>query len=176
VAFPYRPGVIGFLRCLGFLNVAVWFGSAFFFTFAAGPAIFSDDMKQVLGQGFPYYSGAIAQVIISRYFTIQQVCGFIALIHIFAEQLYFGRTPRKRWLGFLVALLALSLLGGFWLQPKLKNLHALRHAPNTKPEVREAATQTFKLWHGISQAVNLVVITGLGVYACRVATPPNLTR
>ena len=168
--------MIGFLRCLGFLNVAVWFGSAFFFTFAAGPAIFSEDMKQVLRQSFPYYSGAIAQVVISRYFIVQQICGLLALIHIFAEQLYFGRTPRKRWLGFLVAMLALSLLGGYWLQPKLKNLHAVRYASATKPDVREAATQTFKLWHGISQAVNLVVIVGLGVYACRVATPPNSVR
>ena len=168
--------MIGFLRCLGVLNVAVWFGSAFFFSFAAGPAIFSSDMKQLLGQSFPYYSGAIAQVIISRYFTVQQICGVIALIHIFAEQLYFGRTPRKRWLGFLLTMLALSLLGGFWLQPRLKELHKLRHAPNTKPEIREQATEAFKLWHGISQAVNLVIIGGLGVYACRVATAPNSNR
>jgi hypothetical protein len=174
--FPYRPSVIGFLRCLGVLNVAIWFGSAFFFTFAAGPAVFSQDMKQVLGQGFPYYSGAIAQVLISRYFTLQQICAVIALIHIFAEQLYFGRTPRKRWLGLLLTMLALSLVGGFWLQPRLRELHTLRHAQNTKPEIREQATQTFRLWHGISQVVNLCVLGGLGFYVCRVAVPPNSTR
>jgi len=156
--------------------VAVWFGSAFFFTFAAGPAIFSNEMKQVLAQHFPYYSGAIAQVVISRYFILQQVCAVIALIHIFAEQLYFGRTPRKRWLGLLLTMLVLNLLGGFWLQPRLKELHILRYAPNTKPEIREQATETFKLWHGISQVVNLFVIGGLGFYACRVSTPPNATR
>jgi len=41
--------VLGFLRIIALLNAAVWFGSIIFFTFAAGPAFFTDDMIQLLG-------------------------------------------------------------------------------------------------------------------------------
>src|SRR6266436_1420387 len=85
---PYPSLVIGFLRFVGLLNAAVWFGAAIFFTFAAGPAVFSQDMKDALRQNNPYFYGAIAQVLISRYFRLQLICGVIALLHLVMESLY----------------------------------------------------------------------------------------
>jgi hypothetical protein len=169
--------VIGFLRCIGILNSGIWFGAAIFFTFFAGPAIFSVEMQNLLSPKFyPYFSGEIAQIIISRYFRLQMICGFIAVVHLFAEQLYFGRAPQKRWLSLLLGLLALTLLGGFWLQPKLKSWHKLRYDANTPPQTRETATRSFQVWHGISQAANLLMLTGVGFYLIRVGHPREATR
>jgi hypothetical protein len=162
--------VIGFLRCVGVLNAGVWFGSAVFFSFVVAPGIFSSDVKGLLGEKwYPYMSGAIAQILISRYFNLQLVCGVIALLHIMGENLYFGRTPQKIWLGLLAALISLSLIGGFWLQPRLKELHRVKYSAVASTERRQAAAQSFKTWHGISQVLNLLMLAGLGVHLCRVA-------
>jgi hypothetical protein len=168
--------VIGFLRCFGVLNAGIWFGASVFFTFAVGPAVFSEDMKGLLEKFFPRYSGEIAQILIARYFRLQVICGVIALFHLLGENLYFGRAPQKIWLALLAALIALTLLGDFGLQPKMNQLHRIKYAVNSSPERREAATESFKTWHGISQMANLLMMIGLGVHLCRVASPREDTR
>jgi len=162
--------VIGFLRCLGVLNAGVWFGGAFVYSFFAVPAMFSDQTKTLLTpQFYPYYSGALAQILIARYFKLQLICAIIAIIHLMGENLYFGRAPQKTWFAMLAALLVLSFAGGFWLQPKLKRLHEIKYSAKESPERKQAATETFKTWHGASQLINLFVLLGLGVHLCRVA-------
>jgi Domain of unknown function (DUF4149) len=158
------------------LNAGVWFGASVFFTFCVGPAIFSEDMKVLLEKFFPRYSGEIAQLLIARYFKLQLVCGVIALLHFMGENLYFGRTPQKLWLGLLAVLIALTLLGDFGLQPKMKQLHRIKYAVNSSVERREAATESFKTWHGISQMLNLLMLAGLGAHLCRVASRGEDTR
>jgi len=169
--------VIGFLRFVGILNAAMWFGSAVFFTFCAGAAPFSPEMKRLLGaNNYPYFSGAIAQIFIGRYFFFHLVCAAIAVVHLLAEALYLGKSLRRFQAYLLAGLCALLLLGGFWLQPKLKGLHALKYGINTRPEVREAATRAFRAWHGVSQVINLFAVAGLTVYLWRVANPSDPTR
>jgi hypothetical protein len=168
--------VIGFLRCIGLLNAAIWFGAGIFFTFFVGPAIFSADMQRLLESYFKSYSGLIAQMMIARYFKLSIVCGIVAIIHLLAEQFYFGRAPQKRWMSLLVGLLTLSLLGGCILQPKMNGWHKLRYEAKTPPETRETATHSFQVWHGISQAANLVMLIGLGFYVVRVGGPREPTR
>ena len=162
------------------MNAAVWFGAAVFFTFGAGPAAFSPDMENVLklkaGLPFRYFAGGIAQVLIASYFRLQLVCGIIALFHLLAERLYSGKSPQKFGVGLLVALLSVTLFGAYWLQPKLKQLHTIRYAVNSTPETREAATQSFRAWHSVSQAINLLMLAGLAFYLWRVANPPDSTR
>jgi hypothetical protein len=75
-----------------------------------------------------------------------------------------------------VALLALSLLGGCFLQPKMNAWHKLRYDANTPPQTRETATHSFQVWHSISQAANLLMLTGLGFYLVRVGNPQESTR
>ena len=161
--------MITFLRCLGILNAAVWFGSAMFFTFAVAPAVFSSDMQKLLGgNNYAYFSGAIAQIIFDHYFLIQLICGVLALFHLLGERLYFGRSPEV-WRGALLAfLIILTLLGGFIARPRLEKLHKIKYAPNATPEMREAARQSFSTWHGLSQAANIFMLLGLGIYVCRV--------
>jgi hypothetical protein len=90
--------------------------------------------------------------------------------------LYFGKSPEKLWLGLLIALVSVTLVGDYWLQPKLKELHTIRYKAEARPDVREAAAQTFRAWHSVSQVVNLLMIGGLGLYLWRVANPPDSTR
>jgi len=169
--------VIGFLRFVGILNAAVWFGSAVFFTFGAGFAPFSSDMKNLLGpNNYPYYSGAIAQILIARYFHFQVACGLVAVLHLLAEWLYLGKLPQKLQVGLLVGLCSASLLGAYALEPRLKTLHAIKYGVNTRPETRQIADRSFKAWHGVSMVVNLLVVGGLALYLWRAANPPDPTR
>jgi hypothetical protein len=169
--------VIGFLRLVGLLNAAIWFGSAVFFTFGSARAPFSPEMKTLLGvNNYPYFSGAIAQIFIARYFRFQAVCSIIACLHLMAEWVYLGKQPERFRLVLLVGLCAVALLGGYWLQPKLTSLHATKYSTNRKPEVREAAARSFRAWHGVSMSVNLVLVGGLAAYLWRVAYPSDSMR
>jgi hypothetical protein len=170
--------VIGFLRFLGILNAGVWLGAAIFFTVGAGPAIFSQDVQQALHglQNPKYTSGIIAQIVISRYFRLQMICCFVALIHVMAEWLYCGRSPRRFWLSLLFALIVAGLAGDYWLQPKMKNLHTTMYSAAESPQSREAAKHSFGAWHGISQSVNLLMLIGLAAYLWRLTNPPEEGR
>jgi hypothetical protein len=161
--------VITFLRCLGILNAAAWFGSAIFLTFGVAPAVFSEDMKQLLEVNFyPYYSGAIAQIVFDHYFLLQLIFCVLALFHVLGERLYFSRPP-EAWRSVLLAfLILLTLLGGFIVRPRLERLHRIRYSPKATPEMRETARQSFGTWHGVSQIANVFMLLGLGIYVCRV--------
>jgi hypothetical protein len=159
------------------MNAAVWLGAAVFFTVGAAPAIFSREMQALLQpQYFPFYSGAIAQIILARYFHLHLACSIVAVLHFVGEYLYLGRPVQKFSVGLLIGLLTLSVLGGSWLQPKLKELHSIRYNAKTTPAERESATKSFRVWHGLSQLINLVMIGGLVVYVWRVANPSETTR
>ena len=124
--------MIGFLRLVGLLNSAVWLGAAAFYTFAIGPAASSQDVKDLLEPAnYPYFSGAIAQVLIARYFRWQLACSAVAVLHVLAEWLYFGKIPHKLWLGLLAGLVSVNLLGGLWLEPRLSEWHTIRYAVNS---------------------------------------------
>ena len=156
------------------LNAAVWLGAAVFCTAGAGPALVSRALLDLLGpKYFPYLSGAITQLVSTRLFHWQIGCALIALLHLLAEWLYLGRAPRRRWPGLLTALLALSLLGGFWLCPKLNRLHRAQYALNTRPDDRAAALKAFDFWQGVFQAVNVLLIGGVVVYFWRATHPPD---
>jgi hypothetical protein len=169
--------VIGFLRLVGLFNAAVWFGAAVFFTFGTGRAPFSPEMAALLGpKNYPYFSGAIAQLLIARYFQLQFICSAVALVHLLAEWLYLGRFPQRFQLGLLIGLCLTVLVGGCWLQPRLQRLHTVKYALNQRLEIREAAGRSFKAWHGVSMGVNLLLVAGLAVYLWRVANPSDATR
>ena len=162
---------------MGILNAAVWLGGAIFFTFGAGLVPFSQEMKNLLGpNNYPYFSGAIAQILIARYFHFQIVCCVVAVLHLLAEWIYLGKFPQKLQAGLLIGLCAAALAGGYWLQPKLNALHAAKYGVNTRPEIREAAARSFRAWHGVSQVVNSLLVGGLAAYLWRAANPSDPTR
>jgi fructose-specific phosphotransferase system IIC component len=134
-------------------------------------------MKNLLGQAnYPYFSGAIAQLFIARYFYFQIGCAMIAVVHLLAEWLYLGKHPQKLQVGLLIGLASAALIGGYWLQPKMKVLHATKYGLNHRPEIREAAGRSFRAWHGVSMMINLLMVGGLTVYLWRATNSSDPTR
>jgi len=169
--------VIACLRFIGLINAAIWLGAVVFFTLGASPACVSPEMETLLGaKNFPFFSGAVAQLVAVRYFSVVSVTAVIALLHLVAEWLYMGRPTRKFSLALLAGLLALVLFGGFWVEPRLEKLHATRYAANTQSDQREAAAKSFRLWHAGSRVINLIMLAGLVVYVWRVANPSDAPR
>ena len=169
------------LRFIGVLNAAVWLGAAVFFTLAVGPAFFSKAAAAVPVPKF--YAGAFAQIVLERYFYLQQVCGVIAVVHLVAEWFYLGRPIQRINVALLSGLLFLGFAGGLWLQPKLARLHLVKYgmteqyqaAPEPVP-VRQAAARSFGRWHGVSMFCNLLALSGLTVYFWRVTHPSDHLR
>jgi len=158
-------------------NAAVWLGAAVFFTAGAAPALSSDAMHALLGpKFFPFYSGAVTQLVLARCLEFHVACGVIALIHLFTEGFYLGRPVRRWWLGLLAGLLALGLVGRYGLAPRLAQLHRTQHAVNVQPEQRTAAVNSFRVWHGAFQVLNLLLLAGVAVHFWRVTHPEDPLR
>lgn len=173
----------GVLRFVGLMTAAIWLGGAVFFSFFAGQVPFSPEMQALLGKLGPananfatYLRGAIAQIGVARYFDFQLLCCVIALVHLTVEWLYQERRGRKFLLGLLLAMLAFTLVGAYWLQPKMRTLHAIKYAPNYPAAQHDAAARSFRFWHATSQVVNLFVLGGLVIYLLHMSRPPETTR
>lgn len=160
-----------FLKWVGLLNAAIWLGATLFFTFAVGPAFFSEKTWALFGWpqnvlAAKYYAGAVAQVVLERYFLMQHLCGSLALLHLFVSWIYTGR-PLQRWLGGMVAgVVVIGFLGGFWIQPKLHELHQTMYGVGGRITVVQAekARRSFGVWHGFSQAMNFAAMLGIAGY------------
>lgn len=160
------------------MNAAVWLGTAIFLTFGVDPACFSLDMKAALGvveRAESYYPGAIAHVIITRYYHITLACGVVALLHLLAEWLYLGRPGRKFSFALLIGLFGWTLVGSNAVQPALKNLNK-QHYTATQPADRQAAAKSFRILRTIERVFNVLVIFGLVIYTWRVANPSDNLR
>jgi len=175
-----RP-VILVIRFIGVMNAAIWLGAAVFLTTAAAPAFFSGEVK-TLGL-HPFWTGAMAQLVLARFFYLQYICSAIAVAHLLAEWVYLGRPLQRLTLGLLLGLMLLGLLGGLWIQPKLKQLNLVRYGmtasykpANFPPEERAAASSSFRTWHLVSLVMNFVALAGLGIYFWRVTHPTDNLR
>jgi hypothetical protein len=167
--------VIGFLRFLGVMNAAVWFGAVVFFTLAVHPALAGAEMKRLFGEA---YAGVVAQMIAERYFVLHYWCGVIAIVHQLAEWVYLGKPLQRFTMTVLVVVFMVNLAGGLWLQPKLKRLHYAVHGRSelVSPEVRSRAARSLKVWRGVFHVFNWLTIGGVGVFTWRVVNPPNGPR
>jgi len=169
------------LRFIGVLNAAVWLGAAFFFTFAVGPAFFTAEVKDIF-KGL-FWPGVMAQFVIERYFYLQQICGVIALVHLIAEWFYLGRPLQRLNVALLAGLLLFGFVGGFWIQPKLHELHRVMYSMNEQYQAvslsvaeRTEAAKSFKTWHGVTRVMDIVALAGLLVYFWRVTHPSDDLR
>jgi hypothetical protein len=161
--------VIVVLRFIGVMNAAIWFGAAIFFTFGVAPTFFTPEFKGMLGAYGDAWAGIIAQMVLERFFILNYWCGALALAHMLAEWVYLGKAIQRVTLIILVGAFTVGLMGGLWLQPKLKNLHAVKYSVTgeyTDPQKLQAAKK-FSFWHGISQIMNLAVMVGVGTYLWR---------
>jgi hypothetical protein len=170
--------VIALLRFFGLVNAAVWFGAACFFIFVAEPALTgSDAMQTLLGpKSFPYFSVAAAQILGTRFYTLFLLCALLAMLHVGAEWLYFGKYPRRVWLLLIFGLFLGGLAQNYGIQPVLKERLLLQHTASTPPEQRDLARRSFRSWNIMAAGVNLLLLSGLGVYLWHVANPPDEMR
>lgn len=175
--FTYGFHVIATVRFIGLMNAAIWLGSAVFAILGAGRVLTSDAMLAILGaKHFPYFSGAIAELVASRFWHLHIACSSVALLHLAAESLYFGRGLRKPWLILLLALLCLGTLQVGVIQPNTHKLHLAAHAVNRTTAARQKSAQTLHAWRTVSGTFDLLMLAGLGAYLWRIANPPDSTR
>ena len=161
----------GFLKFVSILNAAVWCGSAIFLTVAL-PGLFTPEMKRVLTDAGVGYA---AEAVVARFFILQYCCGAIALAHLVAEWLYYGRPLWRLNLALLAVVLSLGLIGGLWAQPKMRSLHVIKYFGSTR-EQQARAGKSFAAWHAASESVNLVVMAGLVWYLWRVSREKDSAR
>jgi len=106
-------------------------------------------------------------IIFTRFYYLQMFLSLVALLHLGAEWLYLGRLVRRGWTLLLVLLLCFGVLGGFWICPKLKQLHAAQHVPHASAVEQEAGKRRYDAWHGVLQAMNVLTILGVGGFMWR---------
>ncbi len=159
------------------MNAAVWLGAAVFLAFGVDPACFSGDMKTALRIGAvdSYYTEAIAQVIITRYYVITLTCGVVALLHFFGKWLYQGRPKRKFSFILLMGLFGWTLIASNLVQPAVAKFNKQRYFA-TQPADRQAAVKPFRILKGVERAFNILVVLGLVIYTWRVTTPSDNVR
>lgn len=143
------------------INAAIWLGASVFLTAAVGPAFFSEGMLNLMPRET---AGKVAQLVLARYFLLLQILGATGLGLLFLESRIAPNRSHRRRLALLATLVGLGLVGGYGFQPVLKELHQIRYASETAPEVREAAKRRFGMLHGISQSVNLAMLVGVLVH------------
>ena len=78
--------------------------------------------------------------------------------------------------GLLLVLLAILALNCFWLQPRLENLNTAAFSTTYRPDQRQAAQESYRIWHSFSTSLNLLSAAGLAVYLWRLANPQDSTR
>jgi len=169
--------VSGFLRFVGIVNAAIWFGASIFFAVGILPGVFSQEVHRLLNESGAnrYYSGGVAQILFQRFFALQCLCGAVALIHLFAEKIYLGRNLSRLGTTLVIVLFCFGLIGNFGLLPHMKALRQTSYFGATT-EQREQARRWFGIWHGLSEAANLFIMAGLLVHLIRVARPPETAR
>lgn len=169
--------MIGFLRFIGLMNAAVWLGTTVFFAFGSWPACFSTGMLTVLRASAPdtYYPGAIAQVIMGRFYMISLACAVVALLHFLCQWLYMGRPSRKFSSVLVISLFVITLVGSNALAPALTRLNRHRFAA-AQPAERQSATRRYQILRGVEEAFNILMIGGLVVYTWRIANPSDTLR
>ena len=168
------------IRFIGILNAAIWLGAGVF-VLAAQRAFFFGEVT-ALGL-HPFWPGAMAELVLARYFNLQYICGVIAVAHLLAEWVYLGRPLHRATVALLIGLLVIGFAGGLWLQPKLKALHLVKYSmseqykPISLPnEQRIEAANSFRTWHGVASVMNLIALAGLVAYFWRVIHPPDNLR
>jgi hypothetical protein len=158
------------------MNAAVWLGTAIFFTFGAAPACFSSDMKSALGvPGESYFPGAVAGVVMSRYYHVSLACAVVALLHFLAKWLYMGRPSRKFSSGLLISLFVITLVASNAIRPALVRLNR-QHFTATQTVERQSAGRSFRILGAITEVLNILTIGGLIVYTWRLANPSDTLR
>ncbi len=144
--------LISFARFLYLMSMVIWVGSIIFFSFFGAPSIFKvldrETAGNVVGDIFP------------KYWMIGYICGPVAL----GSLLYSARAGAAG-VGIRIALLAAMIVGvyftGIVVGGKAKLIKAEMRATENV-DLKEVVRKRFMKIHGMSMALNLVILI-LGV-------------
>jgi hypothetical protein len=164
------------LRFAGVVNAAIWFGAAVFYTLGAAPSLASNEVKVLLGQSFPYYSGALEEFLVGRYFYLQLICAILALLLLLSEWLYLGHAWRKGWTYLLILMFWIVLIGAVWIAPNLRESHRAQYLLSASISQRQTSAKTFQFWNSVFQSLNILIIAGTAAYLWRTAHPSDELR
>jgi hypothetical protein len=140
------------------------------------PVVGSRELTELLGpRNYPFFSLAIGQLMTVRFFHVFLACSIVAVVHMIAEWLYLGKYPQRFWIILIFALCLGGVAQVLGFQPRLREMHRTRYAL-PRPEQREAAGRSFRIWYTASQGITLLLICGSAVYFWRVANPADATR
>jgi hypothetical protein len=84
--------------------------------------------------------------------------------------------PGSTWRTLLISLCVASLVTGFWLEPRARELQRVVFAVNTTPAVRQNAAGTERTLRRIITVADWLITLGVGAWLWRVANPPDKTR
>jgi hypothetical protein len=122
-----------------------------------------------------YFPGAVASVVMSRYYHVTLACGVVALLHLLAEWMYMGRPTRKFSSALVAGLFLLTLIGSNAIQPAMARLNR-KHYTAAQPDERESAAKSFRLLHTTTRVFDVLIIGGLILYVWRVGSPSDTLR
>ncbi|MDG2214738.1 MAG: DUF4149 domain-containing protein [Verrucomicrobiota bacterium] len=150
------------IQLIAALNAAIWLGGAVFFTFIAGPAVFSSELETILPKP---ENGIAARFMISKFAAFQMACATLSVISLLLNW-RFNLLGHLKHLTLLLFFILLFLgLGVLFLTPKMDALFQLKYADyfglQPTSEEKESASKAFGQLHGISQVGNLLVLIGL---------------
>jgi len=164
--------VLSGIKFTGVTIAAIWFGGTVFFTFFVAQAFFVDPIKTLLP---PPYNGQVAQYILERFYTLHYICGVLALLHLGFDWIYTGKVMPQRNLVTVLGVLVIAIIGGNYMHPKLEKYHQIKYSEQyqveASPELKEQAKSGFRVWHGISQGANLLILLMLWYYLWQMLHP-----
>jgi glycerol-3-phosphate acyltransferase PlsY len=178
------------LRGVHILALGFWFGGAGFFNFLAAPPIFasfkqvvyagpsdrtaretiiqadaSEDRKKALASAL---AGSAVGPVFPRYFAMQAVCGFLALVTAISWWKAEGKVHRRR--AILIALAVLTVALGWPISNRVSELRLLRFAPDQS--IAAGAEADFVTWHLVSLLLSFVTVCLAGIALALAARLP----
>ena len=185
--FAMRQTII---RASHILALGFWFGGAGFFNFLAAPAIFAS-FKQVVHAGpsdrtaqesiIPAdasverkdaLASSAVGLIFPRYFAMQGLCGFLALITALSWWNAEGKV--HRWRVYLIAVAVLTAAIGWPVSNYVSEFRLLRFAPDSA--ISAKAKTDFASWHLVSLFLGFVTVCLAGVALALASRLPICNR
>jgi hypothetical protein len=172
--------VIAFLRFIGLMNAAVWFGAVVVFAALISPALASPEIVDLFGVArspMPAaYAGLVGELVIAKFVWIHFICGGVAAVHLLVEWLYTGKAIRTLILYLAMLLITMGLLNGLILYPKMQDLHRTRYNRTVPAEKQLKAATMFSGLRQATEIIHWIMVGGLLLYTWKIATPGEQPR
>ena len=122
------------------------------------------------------HAGRALQIISERFFALQYWCGGIALVHLLTEWLYSGKPLRPWTLYLVLGAVALAVVGGSWLEPKVKKLHLDVYGVRSTVQQREQSRRPLVVWRDVLGVIQYLTMIGPFIHLLQVTSAGGAPR